>query len=140
MNRANKGLYANTIKDSLLSTISELSKGNIRIAIQTLAIASRYAEWNENKAISLNEINRAIKSTGKQNTADMVKLLNKEQKILFNIIKENNSIFTGKLFEKYKSYSGNPVKESCYRKYMRQIVNLELVKEQGSGRWKEYAI
>ena len=90
--------------------------------------------------ISLNEINRAMQSTGKQNTSSTLKLLNKEQKILFSIIKENDSISTGELFEKYKSYSGNPVKESCYRKYMRQIVNLELAREEGSGRWKKFVI
>ena len=44
MNCIGGGLYVNSISDTMISTIIELSRGNIRVAIQTLAIAARYAE------------------------------------------------------------------------------------------------
>ena len=134
------GLFTNSVNNSTLSLISKLSSGDIRVAIQTLAIASRYAEWNKKKQITINEIHRAIKSTNKQNVSNTLKLLNSDQRLLYNIIKENESISTGDLFKEYKLHSTNPIQESCYRKYMRILVDFDLVKTLNSDRWKKFSL
>jgi predicted transcriptional regulator len=44
------------------------------------------------------------------------------------------------LYREYCKAVANPVVDRAYRNYMKQLVELGLVKEEGEGRWKVYEI
>lgn len=47
---------------------------------------------------------------------------------------------SGKLFDECKKQSKKNIVDRSYRNYMRKILDLGLVRESGSKRWKKYEI
>jgi hypothetical protein len=47
---------------------------------------------------------------------------------------------SGNLFEEYRKKSKENIVDRSYRNYMDRMVELGLVREQGSGRWRKYEV
>ena len=47
---------------------------------------------------------------------------------------------SGNLFNEYKKKMNETVTDRCYRNYMTRMVELGLVRERSSSRWKKYEI
>lgn len=138
--RASYGLRIGSINKEVLSMISKVCSGNARVGLQTLAIAARRAENKGRETVTAEELRHAIKCTRKRAISYVLEKTNLDQRTLYEIIKEHRIIESGKLYGEYLKQTDNPVKETSYRKYMKQLVDLELVKEQGSVRWRKYKI
>lgn len=138
--RVSYGFRPNAISDSLLSIVSGMSSGDARIGLQTLKVAAKDAESKGLDAITIEEIKSAAKCARKYRLSYLLGKLNEHQRILYEILKKNRIMESGKLFDEYgKSVKENVVDRS-YRNYMKRMVELGLVRIEGSGRWKKFKI
>ncbi len=66
--------------------------------------------------------------------------MNQHQRVIYEILKKNVRMASGKLYEEYSKVVSEPVVDRAYRNYMKRMVELGLVKVEGSGRWKIFEI
>ena len=138
--RADGGLRQDSFDMKLLSTISKICDGNARCAIQILGIAAAKADELNKDKISIDEIRYAAKCTVQHCRSFLLNKLNTHQKLLYEILKHDKCIPSGKLYREYQKNMRENVTDRCYRKYMKGLVKLELAREISSGRWKRFEI
>lgn len=138
--RTSSGLHTNVLKDLLLEDISSLCNGDARAGIQILRNAVVEAESNGLNIVTSQEIETASRNVRRFRLSYVLNKLNDHQRILYNILKANKTLDSGKLFEEYRKQAEEIVTDRSYRNYMQKMVEFELVKESSSGRWKKYEI
>jgi len=138
--RVSCGLRPNTVSDSLLSIISGMCNGDARIGLQTLRVAAKDAESKGLEKITIEEIKAAAKCARKYRMSYLLGKLNEHQRVIYEILKKKVRIASGKLYEEYSKVASEPVVDRAYRNYMKTMVELGLIKVEGSGRWKIYEI
>lgn len=139
-NRIRYGLRPYSISPDLVSIIAKTSGGDARVAIQTLRLAARDAESSGEDIITINEIKEAAKCARKYRMSYLLGKLSDNQKIIFEILKKNRNMPSGRLYEELRNNSSEEIIERSYRNYMHRMKELGLVRESGSGRWKRYEI
>ena len=122
----------------MLSAVSKLSAGDARIALQTLRAAAKDAESKSMDKITLEEIRNAIKFARKYRLSYLLGKLNEHQRTIYEILKKNGCMESGRLFLEYCKVTDDHVVDRGYRNHMRRMEELGLVKSEGSGRWKAY--
>ncbi len=128
------------LKDELLRMASMAAQGDARVALEIVRKAGKKAEIEGLKEISMNELDEAISESNRFKEMCPKDKLNEHQKIIYEILEKKRKMHSGLLYEEYRSLSPNPVVDRAYRNYMNRMVNLGLVKSEGKGRWKSYAI
>lgn len=138
--RVSYGMKPGSISDGLLSVVAGMCNGDARIGLHIMRSAARDAELKGKETITLEEIKNASKSTRRYRLSYVLSNLNDEQRMIYEILRDNKTMDSGKLFEEYsKSSKSNPT-DRTYRNYMQKMKEMELVKEIGKGRWKKYEI
>jgi len=66
--------------------------------------------------------------------------LNEDQRIIYEILRTKGKLDSGSLYRAYRREVRDPVADRAYRKYMRKMVELGLVRETGKSRWKVYEL
>jgi len=138
--RVNFGFRPGTVSDSLLTIVSGLCNGDARIGLQTLRVAANEAELKGLNSITIEEIKAAARCTRKYRLSYLLRKLNDHQRIIYDILRKNRVMNSGKLFEEYCKLSKEIITDRSYRNYMQRMLELGLVREIGSGRWKKYEI
>jgi len=138
--RVSYGFRPGAINNSLLTIVSGICNGDARVGLQILRIAANEAELKGNGIITMKEIKAASKCARKYRLSYILGKLNKHQRIIYEILKKNRVMDSGKLFEEYCKLSKDVNTDRSYRNYMQRMVELGLVKEVGSRRWKKYEI
>lgn len=134
------GIRPNAVDDSMLSLIARMCSGDARVALQTLKIAAEEAESKDADIITMEEIKYAVKCSRKFKLSYMIGKLNDHQKMIYEILKVRRRIPSGELFKEYRKSSKDPIMDRAYRNHMQRMVELGLVKVQGTGRWKAYEL
>ena len=138
--RARVGLRSGSYDSRLLSAISKICDGNARFAIQILGISAMKAEESKREKIRMEDVRYGAKCTIQHSRSYLLKKLNSHQKLLYEILKQDKHIPSGKLYREYQKNMKETVTDRCYRKYMKGLVKLDLAKEIGTGRWKKFEI
>lgn len=60
--------------------------------------------------------------------------------MIYEILKKKVRMASGKLYEEYSNVVSEAVVDRAYRNYMKKMVELGLIKVEGSGRWKVYDV
>lgn len=136
--RINFALRPRSINEELVRTISVMAKGDARVALLTLKAAAKNAETKGLQQITIDEIKQAIKGARRLRLSYLLKKLNQHQRMIYEILKKKNRIASGKLYEEYSKVVSEPVVDRAYRNYIKRMVELVLIKVEGSGRWKVY--
>lgn len=139
-NRASEGLDKASLDDIILNEISNTCNGDARAGIQILRNAAMDAESSGLGSITLDKVMSAAKSTRKYRLSYLIRKLNDHQKTIYEILKEKKIMNSGSLFNEYRKITNQTVTSRSYRNYMKIMVDIGLVKETGSGRWKQYEI
>lgn len=134
------GLRPSSIDENLLRMVSRICNGDARIGLQTIKMAARQAESKGLTRITIDEIKDASKSVRKRTTPYLLSKLNEHQKAIFDILKKNGSMESGRLYAEYCKTVKDPVVDRAYRNHMERMEELGLVKSTGSGRWKKYEV
>ena len=138
--RVSYGLRPNSIGENILSIVAGMADGDARVGLQILKVAARDAESKYHETISLDEIKSAAKCARKYRMSYLLGKLNEPQRTIYEILRKSKKMSSGKLFEECRKSSNQILIDRSYRNYMQRMVELELVRESGTGRWKRYEI
>jgi Cdc6-like AAA superfamily ATPase len=138
--RTANALRPGAISNQMIELVSKISGGDARIGLQIIKIAAKDAESKDLANITTDEIKSAAKCTQKYRTSYLLGKLNEHQISVYEILKKNKSMESGRLFSEYCKSVKKPVVDRAYRKHMRGMEELGLVKSDGTGRWKKYRV
>jgi len=130
----------NSIKKELIKIASIAAEGDARVGLEILRRACKKAEDKGLKQVTIEEIKQAIKEAKKTRTSFYIPKLNEHQRVIYEILEKKRKMPSGLLYEEYCKLVSNPVVDRAYRNYMKKMVDLGLIKAEGSGRWKNYEI
>ncbi len=130
----------NSIKDELIKVASIAAEGDARIALEIIRRSAKKAESKGLMKITIEEIREAIKETRKMRFNLVTSRLNKNQRIIFEILQVAKEMDSGELYREYCHRVENPLGRRAYRKNMEKLVKLGLVEASGFGRWRRYKI
>jgi len=141
--RAEIGLVRGAIELELIEKIAELANGDARIAIQMLRKSAENAELHGREKISEEDVEKVWESFRKQRQSYLLSKLNRDQNILYEIIRENPGIESSDIYRKYEEIAGKlgtkPIAPRTVRKYLKKFTELGFVKvKSGKGRGRIY--
>jgi len=128
------------LKDELIRIVAITSKGDARVALETLRRAGRKAEDRGLKHVTIKEIKEASREAKKLKKSYILSKLNEHQRIIYDILEKKMKMSSGMLYKEYCKLISKPVVARAYRNYMRKMVDLGLVISKGKCRWKTYEI
>lgn len=134
------GLRDGCIEDSQLRRIASKSGGDARAAINTLRLAAEQAEKKASETITYEHITGAIPQAQKLNESESLEKLNDDQKILYNIIKREETIRSRDLYDRYREEVSKPKVERTLRKYLQEMTRYSLIDSRGKGTGTEYVL
>jgi len=117
-----------TIKNNLIKIASIAAEGDARVALEILRRAGKKAEDKGLKEVTIEEIKQAIKEAKKTKAAFFLSKLNEHQKVIYEILGKRKKMASGMLYREYAKIVNKPVVDRAYRNYMKQMVELSLVK------------
>lgn len=138
--RVKYSFRSGTLKDELIKVAAIISKGDARVALETLRRAGRKAEDKGLKKVTIKEIKEASREAKKLKKSYILSKLNEHQQVIYEILEKKTQMASGMLYKEYCRLVSKPVGARAYRNYMKKMVDLGLVKVKGSGRWKSYEI
>ncbi|MEM3143171.1 MAG: orc1/cdc6 family replication initiation protein [Candidatus Nitrosotenuis sp.] len=138
--RVSYGMRPASISEDLLSIASRMSNGDARVGLQTLKMAAKEAELKDLEVITIEEIKAAARCARKYRLSYLLGKLNDYQRTIYEILKKRGTMGSGELLEECRKSTKPTIIERSYRNYMQRLVELDLVREISSGRWKKYEI
>ena len=129
-----------TLDDGLIRVGALMSRGDARVALETLRRAGRKAEDKGLKKFTIKEMKEASREAKKLKKSYILSKLNDHQRVIYEILEKKMRMGSGKLYMEYCRLVSKPVVTRAYRNYMKKMVDLGLVNVKGKGRWKEYKI
>ncbi len=138
--RVSRSFRPDSITDELLSIVARMCSGDARIGLQTLRYAARETESKGLDKVTIEEIKLAARYARKYRLSYLLRKLNEDQRIIYEILKRSKTMESGELFNEYRKSVKETIVDRSYRNYMQKMEELGLVKESGSGRWKRYEI
>lgn len=138
--RVEYGLRPRTIDNSMIKMIALASVGDARVGIEILRKASKKAEANYLDKIRIKEVEIAISEVNRLDLLQPIRKLNEHQKTILKILEKYRRLGSGQLYKEYKKIDSNPIGDRAYRKYMKKMLKLGIVKSEGNGRWRRYEL
>ncbi len=112
--------------------MATLSEGDARKAIQTLKNAAQFAEESHCKTIRSEHIKKAFSSIKDLRTTYTIKKLTEDQRLLYDLIKKDGTIFSSQLWKAYLKECNKreikPVARRTFSHYMEKLKQLNLIK------------
>jgi len=131
-------LTPDAVDGSLLSLVSRMCNGDARVALQTVKISAKEAESEDMDKVAIGEIRSALKCSRKYRLSHLLGKLNANQRVIYNILRQNSRMESGSLFEEFCKKSSAVVDDRTYRNHMKRMEELGLDKSAGTGRWNIY--
>jgi orc1/cdc6 family replication initiation protein len=129
-----------TLKQELIKIVSIAAEGDARVGLEILRRAGKKAEDRGLQKVTIEEIKQAIKEARKTKVSFIVSKLSEHQRVIYEILARKKRMPSGLLYREYRKMVPKPVVDRAYRNYMKELVQLGLVKAEGAGRWKVYKI
>ncbi len=129
-----RALYPNTCSKKTLELIADLAAGDARIAIQTLRNAAYIAEEQDKHRITSEDIEKAYEEVRELKRKYTLEKLGEHYKLIYQVIKENPGITSGKLYQAYRKICRKEGLESKSRRtlnnYIEKLITLKYVKSE----------
>ena len=129
-----------TISKELIKIAAIAAEGDARVGLEILRRAGKKAEDKGLDKVTIEEVKEAIKEAKKTKVSFIVSRLNEHQRVIYEILAEKRRMPSGELYREYCKRVLKPVVDRTYRNYMKEMVELGLVRVLGSGRWRIYEI
>ena len=134
------GLKQDAIKTGQLRKIANRANGDARIAINSLRIAAEEAEEQGSEKILDEDVEAAIPEAVEQDQSESLEKLNEDQRILYDIIKQEDKIKPRDLYDRYSEKADEPKVERTLRNYLRKMENYRLIESTGKGTGTKYKL
>ena len=138
--RIKYALKPESVSNRLIELIAVWSKGDARVALQTLRAAAMSADSNRRDQILVDDLRDAFKSAGRSKREYVKSKLGPHERFLLEVLEKRKHIASGELFKIYVQSFPQPLGERAYRNQMEHLVQAGLVKDIGEGRWKRYEV
>ena len=129
-----------TISKELIKIAAIAAEGDARVGLEILRRAGKKAEDKGLDRVTIEEIKEAIKEAKKTKVSFIISRLNEHQRVIYEILTEKKRMSSGELYREYCKRVSKPVVDRTYRNYMKEMVELGLVRVLGFGRWRIYEI
>jgi cell division control protein 6 len=130
--RANLGLNQDVWDFKILEKIAAISEGNARVGIQVLKNAAYNAENERSDSIEIKHINHGFVHARNFKKKAILSRLTSNHRVLYELIKENKEIESGKLWKLYlqkcSELDKKPIALRTYSEYMNKLIELDLIK------------
>ena len=138
--RRKYGLRDGAVTDSVLKLIASKSNGDARVAISTLRKAAQKAEKKGRENISREAVEDSFSDAIEEDRSVSLQKLNEDQKKLYKILKNEEEISSGLLFEKYRDKVQDGPTDRTLRRYMKKMEAYGLIESSGSTRDRVYRL
>ena len=138
--RIEYSLRPGVLASKLLRIIATAARGDARVGLETIRRAAIRAEERNGRKIALLDVKAASTEANKLRLEYFLSKLNDHQRIIYEILTKEGRLDSGSVYRSYFGRVQNPAVDRAYRKYMRRMVELGLVKERGLGRWKSFEV
>ena len=129
-----------TISKEFIKIAAIAAEGDARVGLEILRRAGKKAEDKGLDRVTIEEIKEAIKEAKKTKVSFIISRLNEHQRVIYEILTEKKKMPSGELYREYCKRVSKPVVDRTYRNYMKEMVELGLVRVLGFGRWRIYEI
>lgn len=130
--RAEQALKPGSWEHSILAGTAELSKGDARVAIQTLKNASYIAIQENEKAIREHHVRMGWNSAKSLRKSFLLAELTEHHRILYRLVEKHAPVNSGELWGLYRNechrVSEKPIAIRTYSLYMNRLAALGIVK------------
>ena len=138
--RAEYSLHPGALPLGMLRIIATLARGDARVGLETVRRAAINAEERNSERIGIVDVKAGSGEANRLRLEYSLSKLNQHQRTLYEILRMKGSIDSGSLYRAYCKEAKHAVVDRAYRKYMRKMVELGLVREKGSGRWRIFEV
>ena len=130
--RALSALHAEGWDDEILRKIATLSDGNARTAVQIIKSAVQKAEESKSGAIRPEFVKNSINEMRDLRKEYSLKKLPDDLKMIYDIIKRQGTIISGKLWDDYLKQCTErelkPIARRTFTSYMEKLRNMNMIK------------
>lgn len=140
LDRVKHSFRPGALERELIRITALISRGDARVALETLRRAGRKAEDQGLQQVTIQEIREASKEAKKLKKSYILSKLNEHQRVIYEILEKKMKMASGYLYKEYCKLVSKPVVARAYRNYMKKIVDLGLVNVRGKGRWRIFEI
>ncbi|SDJ62394.1 Cdc6/Cdc18 family protein [Natronorubrum texcoconense] len=136
--RVRWGLREDTVTDGQLELIADAAAGDARVGIEVLRVAARRATQQGLDTISDEVIETSVSEAKSEIRQRNVEKLIEEQRILYEIITEEQEIAPSDLYEQYRERAEEPKSDRMVRNYLQKMQRYNLIKATGENRGRTY--
>ncbi|RJT07521.1 Cdc6/Cdc18 family protein [Halococcus sp. IIIV-5B] len=138
--RVRWGLDEDVLSRKQLEWIADAAAGDARVAIGILRSAAREAEQDDVETIPDETVEAAI-PRGRQEVKDKnIDQLTPHQKVLYEIIRENDGVAPNLLYAEYNERVAEPRAERTVRNHLTKLAHYNLIEKHGKGRGRTYSL
>lgn len=138
--RRKYGLRNDAVSDSVLKLIAAKSNGDARVAISTLRKAAQKAEREDSSVVDKEIVQESFSDALNEDKSISLQKLNSHQKALYNILKKEDELNSGKLFDLYRESTEDGPTDRTLRRYMKKMEAYGLVDSKGSTKDRSYRL
>ena len=138
--RVEYSLRPGALAPKLLRLAATMAGGDARVALEIARRAALKAEDRHSRSIALVDVKAASSEANRLRMGYFLSKLNEHQRALYEILKTKGKLDSGSLYRAYRRKMKAAVVDRAYRKYMRKMIELGLVREKGSGRWRIFEV
>src|SRR3989475_8909340 len=131
--RVEYSLCPGALSTRLLKLIATLAGGDARVALEIARRSALRAEQRNSPNIALADVKVASTEANRLRLGYFLSKLNEHQRTIYGILRVKGKLDSGSLYRAYRREVRDPVVDRAYRKYMKKMIELGLVKLNGSG-------
>ncbi|CAI49720.1 Orc1-type DNA replication protein [Natronomonas pharaonis DSM 2160] len=136
--RAEVGLEAGSLTDGVLREIAEVSNGDARVAIRTLAEAAKQAE-RDSTSIKSDYVDEAVSEAEENIRQKAISQLNRHQRVIYDVLEEDGGwLPMGELYPEYSERVDEARTKTTVSNYLSKIAEYNLVELKGEKRGRRY--
>lgn len=136
--RARAALEPESVDDEGLRRIADAAAGDARIAIEILRAAARIGVDRGADQIQPDIVDAAISEGKAEVRRASLAQLTADQRHLYDIVAEAETIDPGTLYDRYRDRAGDPKSDRMVRKHLRKLDQYGLIKVSGENRGRRY--
>ncbi|WP_136718616.1 Cdc6/Cdc18 family protein [Halorientalis salina] len=137
--RVRWGLHQDAITDDQLRWIADASAGDARVAIGILRAAAQEADQRGLEQVTDEVVREAAPEAKAEIQRKNVEKLTTDQRILYDIIRDQGSVSPDDLYERYSGEVDDPKSNRMVRNYLKKMRRYNLVTATGKGRARMYS-
>ncbi|WP_323677576.1 Cdc6/Cdc18 family protein [Halorubellus sp. PRR65] len=136
--RADVGLHPNALGDGVLNEMADIAAGNARLGIALLRRAAKRCQTMRQPTITTDTITAVHGSARKEIASRYVDKLGTDQRLLYEIIAEHETIEPEPLYQTYEDRASDPNARRTLRNYLAAMRRENLIEKTGAGPTTRY--